>query len=598
MRRAGWTEVTGRFSEESSPEDRLDALERRVRRLEEALLGAGALPAPEEPPIGGESVLPLPAHASPSVAAVVSPESPALLPEPREGYGAVALDVLAQIGWSVLVLAGAFLVRALTSSNGAHVALPGVALGLLYSLAVIVVADRAAVRGNRLTADFLGSTGTFVVNAIVAETTTRFGIFTPVAGLAVLAGATALILGMCRKRDVPAVAWTATLGASGTAAYLAFARHVPGPAGLVLLALATATFWMATEHWSWRALSWTPTVFAAALSLWATSSAIAGPEADRLVAFALALGLPVFWCGSVLVGALMRRRRIGALAVVQALLALPIGLGGAIQLVRGEPAAPVLAAAALAAGATAYAFAFGRERGDEARAGRLYFAWVGLAHVLIGSGTLLPAPVPSLVWAALALAAAAVAWRFEPAILQPQAAVYALAAAIGSGLFATSFLALAAPDAAVRPDTAAALAVLAVLLAATALLFVEEPAAGSLPAFAGALLSALGLGAVFVLLLRRPAATVMAASLPALRTIVVSVSAYLLARLWRTTRRNELRTLAYVVLVAGGLKLAAEDLPTGRPMTLFVSFVFYGAALLLIPRLMRSAKTRPPLETR
>ncbi len=33
-------------------------------------------------------------------------------------------------------------------------------------------------------------------------------------------------------------------------------------------------------------------------------------------------------------------------------------------------------------------------------------------------------------------------------------------------------------------------------------------------------------------------------------------------------------------------------------MTLFVSFVFYGAALLLIPRLMRSAKTRPPLETR
>jgi len=46
----------------------------------------------------------------------------------------------------------------------------------------------------------------------------------------------------------------------------------------------------------------------------------------------------------------------------------------------------------------------------------------------------------------------------------------------------------------------------------------------------------------------------------------------------------------YVVLVAGGLKLVLEDLPTGRPMTLFVSFVFYGAALLLIPRLMRTEK--------
>ncbi len=379
-----------------------------------------------------------------------------------------------------------------------------------------------------------------------------------------LAGATALILGMCRKRDVPAVAWTATLGASGTAAYLAFARHVPGPAGLVLLALATATFWMATEHWSWRALSWTPTVFAAALSLWATSSAIAGPAADRDVAFALALGMPVLWCGSVLLGALVRRRRIGALAVVQAALALPLGLGGALQLVRGEPAA--LPFWRPRPSSPARSPTPSRSAGSAARrpgAGRLYFAWVGLAHVLIGSGALLPDPAPSLVWAALALAAAAVAWRFEPAILQPQAAVYALAASFGSGLFATSFLALAAPDAAVRPDTPAALVVLAVLLASTALLFLEQPAAGPLPAFAGALLSALGLGAVFVLLLRRPAAGVMSVSLPALRTIVVSVSAYLLARLWRATRRNELRTLAYVVLVAGGLKLAAEDLPTG-----------------------------------
>lgn len=587
--------MPGRFSEDPSREDRLDELERRVRRLEEALLGAAGSPAtPVVPPAA--------LARADDVSVAAGEEAPVssadLLAGAREGYGAYALDVLAQVGWSVLVLAGAFLVRALTSGGGTAVTPVGVALGLVYALGVIVVADRAAVRGNRLMADFLGSTGTFIVNAIVAETTTRFGIFSPVQGLVVLAGATALILGMCRKRDVPAVAWTATLAASGTAAYLAFARHVPAPAGLVLLALATATFWMATEHWSWRALSWAPTVFAAGLSLWATSSAIAGPAADRLVAFVLALGLPVLWCGSVLLGALMRRRRIGALAVVQAALALPLGLGGALQLVRGEPAAPLLAAGALVAGATAYAFAFGRERGDEARAGRLYFAWVGLAHVLIGSGALLPEPAPSLVWAALALAAAAVAWRFEPATLQSQAAVYALAASIGSGLFATSFLAIAAPDAAVRPDTPAAIAVLAVLLASTALLFLEKPAAGPLPAFAGALLSALGLGAVFVLLLRRPAATVMSASLPALRTIVVSVSAYLLARLWRATRRNELRALAYVVLVGGGLKLAAEDLPTGRPMTLFVSFVFYGAALLLIPRLMRSAKTRPPLESR
>ena len=71
--------------------------------------------------------------------------------------------------------------------------------------------------------------------------------------------------------------------------------------------------------------------------------------------------------------------------------------------------------------------------------------------------------------------------------------------------------------------------------------------------------------------------------------MIISLSAYLLARRWRSTRRSELRTLAYFALVAGGLKLLFEDLPGGTPMTLFVAFVFYGGALLLIPRLMRTA---------
>lgn len=578
--------MTGRFSEEPSREDRLDELERRVRRLEEALLGEASSAAPVAAPAALVRESPSPEGAPDEAALPVSD----LLPAPRGGYGAYALDVLAQIGWSILVLAGAFLVRALTD-RGAMATLPGVALGLLYALSVIVVADRAAVRGNRLTAGFLGSTGAFIVSAIVAETTTRFAIFTPVAGLAVLAGATALILGMCRKRDVPAVAWTATLAACGTALYLATVRHVPGPAGLVVMALATATIWLATEHWSWSLLPWVPTVCAAGLSLWATSAALAASPADRVTAFVLALGLPVLWCGSVLVGALVRRLRIDGLAVVQAALAVPIGLGGAIQLTRGTPVASILSLSALAAGGIAYAFAFAREGAPEARPSRLYFAWLGLAHVLIGSGALLPEPAPALFWAALALVAAAVSRRYEPAILQPQAAVYAAFAAIGSGLFWTSFLAISAPEAAVRPETVPGLVVLAAITAATVLLLSERPAAGSLPTFAGTLLSALGLGALTVLLFRATAASVMTASLPALRTVVVSLSAYLLARLWRATRRNELRTLAYVVLVAGGLKLVVEDLPTGRPMTLFVSFVFYGAALLLIPRLMRSSRS-------
>ena len=133
---------------------------------------------------------------APAESSLTGPERPAEAAGSRRGAGALALDVLAQTGWSVLALAGAFLVRALTD-RGTMATTPGVALGLAYALGVIVLADRSAGRGNRLTAGFLGSTGVFIANAIVAETTTRFGIFSVGAGLAVLAGATAFALAAC-----------------------------------------------------------------------------------------------------------------------------------------------------------------------------------------------------------------------------------------------------------------------------------------------------------------------------------------------------------------------------------------------------------------
>jgi hypothetical protein len=217
----------------------------------------------------------------------------------------------------------------------------------------------------------------------------------------------------------------------------------------------------------------------------------------------------------------------------------------------------------------------------------------GFASV-IGSGVLLPAPAPALLWSLLCLAAAIVSRRFEPAILQPQAAVLATVAAVASGLLGASVRAFTGGLEELAPLSPAALATLAAVTASAVLLLLERPAAGSLPAFGATLFAAMGIGAVAVLLLYRPASALLAAPLPALRTVVISLSAYGLARLWRSTGRRELRTLAYLALVACGLKLLFEDLPGGTPMTLFVAFVFYGGALLLIPRLMRAGTRTPP----
>ena len=553
---------------------RLDALEARIRRLEEAVLRSGPQPADAAEPLayGEETAEPL---------RIVPPSASPLF-----------LDVLAQIGWSVLTLAGAFLIRALTD-RGAVATTPGVGFGLAYALAIVVLADRAAARGNRLTAAFLGSTAAFIADAIVAETTTRFAIFTPAAGLAILAVATAIVLAVGRRHDLPALDWTATLAACGTGVFLAIMAGVPALSGLLLLALAAGTTWFGMSRWSWRMLGWLPTFCAAALSIWATFDALAPSPTTAggtPLAMLLALGLAILWPGSVLLHALAGPPQIGGLAIVQTLLGLSVGLGGALRLanVLGAGVAVTLAAAALASGAASYVFGFLRERAPEVRPSRIYFAWLGLALTLIGSGFLLPAPAPALVWALLGVAAVVLGRTFEPAILQPQGAVFAVCAAAASGLLGASARAFTGEHARLALPSPAALFTLAAITVAALLLLVERPAAGSFPALLATLLCAVGIGGIAVVALDRPAEAILTTPLPALRTVIISLSAYILARRWRSTRRSELRTLAYFALVAGGLKLLFEDLPGGTPMTLFVAFVFYGGALLLIPRLMRT----------
>jgi hypothetical protein len=77
------------------------------------------------------------------------------------------------------------------------------------------------------------------------------------------------------------------------------------------------------------------------------------------------------------------------------------------------------------------------------------------------------------------------------------------------------------------------------------------------------------------------------------RTAVLAVAAFLLAAARRRTALPELAWLTYGVLSIGAVKLLVEDLPGGRPATLFVAFVFYGAALLAAPRLLRRAPSNP-----
>jgi hypothetical protein len=57
---------------------------------------------------------------------------------------------------------------------------------------------------------------------------------------------------------------------------------------------------------------------------------------------------------------------------------------------------------------------------------------------------------------------------------------------------------------------------------------------------------------------------------------------------------SEVGWLVKPVLVLTGLKFLVEDLPKGRPLTLFLAFTLFGAALLLAPRMMKDRTAAPP----
>jgi hypothetical protein len=75
---------------------------------------------------------------------------------------------------------------------------------------------------------------------------------------------------------------------------------------------------------------------------------------------------------------------------------------------------------------------------------------------------------------------------------------------------------------------------------------------------------------------------------------VIAIAALALAAGRRRTGRPELAGLAYALLAIGGLKLLLDDVPAGRPSTLFVSLACYGLALVSTASLLRTPRRMLP----
>lgn len=551
-------------------------LQRRVAKLEQQLEATSA----------GAPVFP------PASAVADDSLTPHLRPLPA--------GVLAVLGRALLGIAGAYLLRALVE-YGSMPRIVGVAAALAYAGWWLVTSSRVAAE-NRFTIGVYGITSALIVSPMLWETTVRFQVLPPHVTAAILVLFVLTGLALAWPRNLAVITWITTLAGVTTALALIIATHrlVPFTAALLTIALAVE-YTACRDHW--LGVRWV-VALTADLSLFLMTWLVSRPQGlpegyaaiPVLLVIAMQIALLSIYLGSMMVRTLVRGLNVRWFEIGQAIVAFLIAVIGGFQVAqRAGIAWKGMGVVCLAGGIACYAVAFaflehktGRHRNFEV------YSSFGL--LLIGTGTfiLLSGFGLALAWSLLAVAGVWVGYRSIRVTPVLHGAAYLLAAVFISGVLAYAAHTMLAPaDSSNVPLTGAAVvAAIAGVMCYSATVLnknVSESWSRHIPPVLFAtLLVSIALGfAAGASIAACPAAlglTLDAPSLATLRTALVAASAIVLAWFGWRYGRPELIWLLYPIMFFGGIKLLIEDFRQGRPVTLFLSLLFYGGTLILLPR--------------
>jgi len=522
---------------------------------------------------------------------------PAVRPQ-RDPYDPIV--VLTLLGRLFLVLAGGFFLRAMTEA-GLLAAPVGVGLAFTYALLWLALADRASARGQSSGAVFHAIATALVAFPLLVEATTRFkviGVGGSVLGLLVL---TAAFFWVAARRRMHAAGWIAVVAAIPTSTILLLKTGVSAPYVLYMIVLGAATEWLAHLR-EWRLIRW-PVALAADLAVAGVTFRVLTPGHGQMsrVAVFLQIALVIVYLGSIAIRSLLRDRNVTVFDIMQSIAALAVGFGGAVLVTRGAETMPVLmGAASLASGVACYALAvrYVGRHADHERNVHFYMS-LALALVLAGLALDLPGIWLGAVSATLAVASAW-AWsrygRFDTLL---HATLYVVAAGFATGaLEYSSGALLGSPQPWLRPQGVTIFLALAAGLAAYLAAARPQPE-GGVPAsglrFALAVALVWLASGCLVGFLADVAAvssdgTTNLGSLATVRTGVLAAVTLAVAAISKNERFREWAWLVYPMLVFIGLKMVVQDFKHSRPATLFIALALFGVALIVVPRLRRSAR--------
>jgi len=523
-------------------------------------------------------------------------------PQPQPAGGLMGLA-----GIAFLVLGGAFFIRAITDSGTVPQGV-GVGLGLLYAVVWMIVADRSKTGAGAVLFTLLALA---IVHPLLWESTTAFKALTPGAAAWILMAAASLLMAVAWRKSLQKTAWAVTLASLVLGLALMFATKAIEAFSAVFLVFGIGMLWLTSSR-RWQELRWPTALFAdwamILMAVFITANPADVPEGFRNLSVALVLllcvGLALFYIGSFAVRILRRERAPSAFEIGQTAAVLVAGFGGAARVahVKGFGVEP-FGLGALAAALLCYGLAFAFvEKHEEGASNFAYFTSLALAFMLIGSPMALPAGALPFTYGALGLVCAGLGSRYGRNSLVAHAAVYLSAAFLVSGGLGGALKAFAASAAPQLPPMGLQAILILLAMAATHLFLVTRDGHQALPlrhraaSFTIGAWAVLGLGAFIVALGARLLGQLASdpGALATLRTVILSATTVGLAVAARKYPVSEIGWLVKPVLVLTGLKFLVEDLPKGRPLTLFLAFTCFGAALLLAPRMMKEKAPAPP----
>jgi hypothetical protein len=515
-----------------------------------------------------------------------------------EHDGTAALGTFMQMlqrgGYTLLALAGGFLLRSLTDSGRLPPAV-GVALGFAYAGLFVALADRAGGKGKLTNAGFYAASATLIGFPLLYEATVRLQLLSVPVASTLLVAFSAGELAVAARRKMQGLGWIISFASVATAIGLMVVTGRMVPPTLALLAIGGGLLWLGYLR-DWYGPRWPVAIVldVVYLVLAARSVAPSTAEGPGLVLVAQGL-LVVVYLSSFAARTLFLGRDVVTFEAVQTAGVLLSGMGGAAFVAaRSGVGTAGFFAASVVLGVAAYAVAFAfLEHRKQGRANFYFYSSVGLVFVLLGTGLFLPDWATALTWAALAAVVGTIARLTSRRTLTVHAVVLAVGAAAWADLLLnadrTLFTSAAVPWPPLPP---AALLVLVFLAAATWSTALGPPRI-TIPErvtqFVITVVTALALaGAVSGFLaewLGPPGPEANLGFIATSRTAILSGAGLLAAWLGRREAAWEVGWLAWPLLLVGGLKILMEDLSRGTPATLIVSFACYGAALIIVPRL-------------